>query len=40
MNPQYHQDCGNGMICTKAAACEHPTGCVYVTGKRTPQFKR
>jgi hypothetical protein len=36
----YDKDCGNGTICTKAAACEHPSGCVYVSGIVTLQFKR
>jgi hypothetical protein len=40
INPQYFHDCGNGTICSKAAACEHPKGCVFVSSKRTKQIRR
>jgi hypothetical protein len=40
-NPDLLQDCGNGKtLCTKAAACQEPSGCVYVAPERTPQRKR
>ena len=38
MNPAYFQDCGNGTICSKLAACEQPRGCVLVGGGRTQQI--
>lgn len=38
LNTEYYQDCGNGSICTKAAACEQPKGCVYVEPGRTRQI--
>lgn len=38
-NPLYYNDCGNGQLCTKAAACEHPKGCVYVDPERTRQIR-
>lgn len=41
INPDLVQDCGNGKtICTKAAACQEPSGCVHVAPERTPQIKR
>jgi len=40
MNTQLFQDCGNGSICSKWAACEHPKGCVYVSRERTKQIRR
>lgn len=40
-NPDLLQDCGNGKtLCTKAAACQEPSGCVYVAPERIPQRKR
>ena len=38
MNTQYFQDCGNGTICSKSAACEFPSGCVLVAPQRTQQL--
>jgi hypothetical protein len=38
-NPRYYQDCGNGQLCSRAAACEHPKGCVYVAAQRTRQIR-
>jgi hypothetical protein len=38
MNPAYFQDCGNGTICSKQAACELPKGCVLVGAERTRQI--
>lgn len=38
-DPVRYIDCGNGSICTKSAACEHPTGCVYVAPERTRQIR-
>jgi hypothetical protein len=41
INPDLIQDCGNGQsLCTKAAACQEPRGCVYVAPERTPQRKK
>ena len=41
INPDLIQDCGNGVsLCTKAAACQEPRGCVYVAPERTPQSKK
>jgi hypothetical protein len=41
INPELVQDCGTGIsLCTKAAACQEPSGCVYVAPERTPQIKR
>ena len=41
MNPAYFQDCGNGTVCSKQAACEiNPDGCVLVAPQRTKQIKR
>ncbi len=41
INPDLIQDCGNGKtLCTKAAACQEPSGCVYVAPERTPQIKK
>lgn len=37
LNPQYFQDCGNGTICTKGAACQFPSGCALVAPQRTRQ---
>jgi hypothetical protein len=37
LNPEYFQDCGNGSICSKGAACEMPSGCVFVAPERTRQ---
>jgi hypothetical protein len=37
MNTALLHDCGNGTLCTHAAACEMPSGCVYVSGQRTRQ---
>ncbi len=37
MNTAYFQDCGNGTICSKAAACEFPKGCVLVAPERVRQ---
>lgn len=37
MNTAYFQDCGNGTICSKAAACEMPSGCVMVAPERVRQ---
>ena len=39
MNTAYFQDCGNGTICSKAAACEFPKGCVLVDSQRTKQVQ-
>ncbi len=38
MNPAFTQDCGNGTLCTKHSACEHPSGCVFVGQGRTRQI--
>lgn len=38
INPAYFKDCGNGTICSNQAACEHPKGCVLVSGGRTRQI--
>lgn len=35
LNPEYFHDCGNGTICSRGAACEHPSGCVIVAPERT-----
>jgi hypothetical protein len=41
INPDLIQDCGNGRtLCTKAAACQEPSGCVYVAPERTPQIRK
>jgi hypothetical protein len=40
MNPALLHDCGNGSLCSHAAACEYPTGCVYVSGERTRQLPK
>ncbi|MBX3522800.1 MAG: hypothetical protein AB7O46_15125 [Xanthobacteraceae bacterium] len=41
INPDLIQDCGNGKtLCTKAAACQEPRGCVYVAPERIPQTKK
>ena len=40
INPKYFQDCLNGTICSNAAACEIPKGCVFVGSPRTKQVKR
>lgn len=37
MNTAYFQDCGNGTICSKSAACEFPKGCVIVAPQRVKQ---
>ena len=37
MNTAYFQDCGNGTICSKSAACEFPKGCVIVAPERVRQ---
>jgi hypothetical protein len=37
MNTAYFQDCGNGTICSKAAACEFPKGCALVAPERVRQ---
>lgn len=37
MNTAYFQDCGNGTICSKAASCEFPKGCVLVAPERVRQ---
>ena len=37
LNPEYFQDCGNGTICSKGAACKQPTGGVYAAGERRRQ---
>lgn len=37
MNPALFQDCGNGTICSRHAACEAPKGCVIVAPERTRQ---
>jgi len=39
MNTQYFHDCGNGTVCSRSAACEHPKGCVFVAPERTPQVR-
>ena len=39
MNPQVFQDCGNGVLCSKFAACAFPTGCEMVAPERTKQFR-
>lgn len=39
MNTAYFQDCGNGTICSKTAACEFPKGCVSVAPQRTRQIQ-
>ncbi|MBV9834911.1 MAG: hypothetical protein JO055_10915 [Alphaproteobacteria bacterium] len=36
-DPARYNDCGNGSICTKSAACEQPQGCVYVAPERIRQ---
>jgi hypothetical protein len=38
MNTEFFQDCGNGTICSRSAACEYPKGCVSVSAKRTRQI--
>jgi hypothetical protein len=40
MNTELFQDCRNGSICSKHAACQHPTGCAYVAPQRTRQFRQ
>jgi hypothetical protein len=40
LNIELFQDCGNGITCSKHAACEYPKGCVAVDAKRTKQIKR
>lgn len=37
MNPAILQDCGNGSICSRHAACRQPSGCAYVAPERTRQ---
>ena len=37
MNTAIFQDCGNGSICSRHAACQFPKGCVAVAPERTRQ---
>jgi hypothetical protein len=37
MNTALLQDCGNGSICSRHAACQQPKGCAYVAPERTRQ---
>lgn len=39
MDPRLLQDCGNGTICSRYAACEVPSGCVFVSPDKTRQFR-
>lgn len=38
-DPSRYNDCGNGDICSKAATCQYPRGCVYVASERTRQIR-
>jgi S1-C subfamily serine protease len=37
MDTAYFQDCGNGVICSRSAACAFPSGCVAVSTLRSQQ---